>query len=92
MKNSAVVQLVGVLCIALSASCAKPANPGGRELGRDFTVTCTSAVANDVGACQISANARCKEKKAQLRGVMSSAFIPASNLYQNTARYRCLGD
>jgi hypothetical protein len=62
-----------------------------REANQDITITCTSTVAYDVGACQILANARCEGTKAQLRGVLSSTFLPANKLYQNTARYRCLG-
>jgi 7-keto-8-aminopelargonate synthetase-like enzyme len=69
--------------------CKASADEGDRE-ARDITVTCTSTVAYDVGACQILANARCDEAKAQLRGVLSSTFLPANKLYQNTARYRCL--
>jgi len=72
--------------------CATSNNDHREAANRDITVTCTSAVAYDVGACQILANARCEEgEKAQLRGVLSSTFLPANKLYQNTARYKCLG-
>jgi hypothetical protein len=70
--------------------CAAPADGGVREARRDITVTCTSAIAYDVGVCQILANARCEGRRAQLRGVLSSTFLPANKLYLNTARYRCL--
>ena len=89
MKNLATNQLLGVFCISLLASCATRTP---RESGKDFPVVCTSAIANDVGACQIVANAKCKGKKAQLRAILSSTFLPANNLYQNTALYRCLDD
>jgi hypothetical protein len=69
--------------------CAAAANGGARKAHRDITVTCTSTVTYDVGVCQIPANARCEGKKAQLRGVLSSTFLPANKLYLNTARYRC---
>jgi hypothetical protein len=71
--------------------CEASADDSDREANRDITVTCTSTVAYDVGVCQILANARCEEAKAQLRGVLSSTFLPANKLYQNTAQYRCLG-
>ncbi|KYC44109.1 hypothetical protein WA1_02930 [Scytonema hofmannii PCC 7110] len=70
--------------------CTASADGGVREAHRDMTVTCTSTVAYDVGVCQILANARCEEGRAQLRGVLSSTFLPANKLYLNTARYRCL--
>lgn len=69
--------------------CTSSADSRDRAAGQDVTVTCTSTVAYDVGACQILANARCEEGKAQLRGVLSSTFLSANKLYQNTARYRC---
>jgi 7-keto-8-aminopelargonate synthetase-like enzyme len=69
--------------------CKGSADDGDREADRDITVTCTSTVAYDVGACQILANARCEGARAQLRGVLSSTFLPANKLYQNSARYRC---
>ena len=71
--------------------CTTAADGNVREANQEITVTCTSTVAYDVGACQILANARCEEgEKAQLRGVLSSTFLPANKLYQNTAQYRCL--
>jgi hypothetical protein len=71
--------------------CKASADDSDREK-RNITVTCTSTVAYDIGACQILANARCEGEKAQLRGVLSSTFLPANKLYQNVARYRCLSD
>jgi 7-keto-8-aminopelargonate synthetase-like enzyme len=72
--------------------CTASANNGDREANQDITVTCTSSVAYDVGACQILANARCDGERAQLREVLSSTFLPANKLYLNTAQYRCLGN
>jgi 7-keto-8-aminopelargonate synthetase-like enzyme len=72
--------------------CKASADDGDQKAKRDIIVTCTSTVAYDVGACQILAKARCDGSKAQLRGVLSSTFLPANKLYQNTARYRCIGD
>jgi hypothetical protein len=69
--------------------CEASANGGDRKAHRDITITCTSTVTYDVEVCQILANARCEGEKAQLRGVLSSTFLPANNLYLNTARYRC---
>jgi 7-keto-8-aminopelargonate synthetase-like enzyme len=84
-----------LMSLAIASSvlggCEASADEGDREANQDITVTCTSTVAYDVGACQILANARCDEAKAQLRGVLSSTFLPANKLYQNAARYRCLG-
>lgn len=78
--------IVGVVL----GGCTASTKGDDQKANQDITVTCTSAVAYDVGACQILANARCEEGKAQLRGLLSSTFLPANKLYQNTARYRCL--
>jgi 7-keto-8-aminopelargonate synthetase-like enzyme len=89
-ENRFLLMSLAIAGLALGG-CTASAKGGDREANQDITVTCTSAVAYDVGACQILANARCEEGKAQLRGVLSSTFLPANKLYQNTARYRCLG-
>jgi hypothetical protein len=74
----------------LLGGCVASSNDGDQKAHRDITVTCTSTIVTyDVGVCQILANARCEAKKAQLRGVLSSTFLPANKLYLNTARYRC---
>jgi hypothetical protein len=70
--------------------CTASTDDGDQEERRGITVTCTSTIAYDVGVCQILANARCKGEKAQLRGVLSSTFLPANKLYLNTTRYKCL--
>jgi 7-keto-8-aminopelargonate synthetase-like enzyme len=89
-KNRFLLMSLAIAGLAMGG-CTASADNGDREANQDITVTCTSTVAYDVGACQILANARCEEGRAQLRGVLSSTFLPANKLYQNTARYRCLG-
>jgi 7-keto-8-aminopelargonate synthetase-like enzyme len=86
-ENRFFLMSLSIAGLAMSG-CTASVNSGGREAG-DITVTCTSAIAYDVGACQILANARCDGQRAQLRGVLSSTFLPANKLYQNTVRYRC---
>lgn len=88
-ENRFLLMSLAIAGLALGG-CKASADSDVREARRDITVTCTSSVAYDVGACQILANARCEEGKAQLRGVLSSTFLSANKLYQNTARYRCL--
>lgn len=87
-KNRFFLMSLAIAGVALGG-CKASADGGVREAQRDITVTCTSTVAYDVGTCQILANARCEGGKAQLRGVLSSTFLPASKLYLNTTRYRC---
>jgi hypothetical protein len=89
-ENRFLLMSLAIAGLAL-VGCKASTDDGDREANQDITVTCTSAVAYDVGACQILANARCEGARAQLRGVLSSMFLPANKLYQNTARYRCLG-
>ncbi len=88
-ENRFLFMSLAIAGVALGG-CPAAADGGDRKANQDITVTCTSTVAYDVGACQILANARCEERKAQLRGVLSSTFLPANKLYLNTARYRCL--
>lgn len=92
MRNENRFLLMSLAIAGLAqGGCEASADDGDREVNQDITVTCTSTIAYDVGACQVLANARCDGAKAQLRGVLSSTFLPANKLYQNTARYRCLG-
>jgi hypothetical protein len=88
-ENRFLLMFLAIASLALGG-CKASADDSDREANQEIAVTCTSTVAYDVGACQILANARCKGAKAQLRGVLSSTFLPANKLYQNTARYRCL--
>jgi hypothetical protein len=88
-ENRFLLMSLAIAGLALGG-CEASAADGDRKANQDITVTCTSTVAYDVGACQILANARCDGEKAQLRGVLSSTFLPANKLYQNIARYRCL--
>jgi hypothetical protein len=88
-ENRFLLMSLAIAGLALSA-CTASADSGDREANQDITVTCTSVIAYDVGACQILANTRCDGERAQLRGVLSSTFLPANKLYQNTAQYRCL--
>jgi hypothetical protein len=87
-ENRFLLMSLAIAGLALGG-CPASADDSDQE-ARDITVICTSAIAYDVGACQILANARCDEERAQLRGVLSSTFLPANKLYQNVARYRCL--
>ncbi len=87
-ENRILLMSLAITGLALG-ECPASAEGGDREAHRDITVTYTSAVAYDVGVCQILANARCDSGRAQLRGVLSSTFLPANKLYLNTARYRC---
>jgi hypothetical protein len=88
-KNRFLLMSLAIAGLALGG-CPALADGSDQEANQDITVTCTSTVAYDVGACQILANARCKGTKAQLRGVLSSTLLPPNKLYQNVARYRCL--
>lgn len=91
-QNRFLLMSVAIAGLVLGACKASGDKGDVRVAHQDVTVTCTSSIAYDVGACQILANARCEGASAQLRGVLSSTFLPANKLYLNTTRYRCPSD
>ena len=61
----------------------------GRDSGREFIVSCSSAAAWDIGGCSALAAARCEGGRAQWLGTLASTYVKANNLYLTTARYLC---
>ncbi|RFC65863.1 hypothetical protein DY251_16295 [Mesorhizobium denitrificans] len=77
------------IALVLSAA-VLPTGTLAREIHKsEFIVTCTSALAWDIGPCTTLAIGRCKGRGAKLLGALASTFLAANKLYQTTARYKC---
>lgn len=85
-----VSSLLATALLGAASSAAAAASKEPRSQGRDMVVSCTSAVAWDIGPCTAQAFGRCKGR-AQLLGALSSTYLAASKLHQISARYRCVG-